>query len=67
MPIGNDKIDRPVTQNDQGLLDILRLCEITKTKPLAQILDDRPHELVVIDNKNAQRVEFRSTEHCFPG
>ncbi|MDE0795314.1 MAG: hypothetical protein OSB76_06750 [Alphaproteobacteria bacterium] len=38
MPVGHDKIDRPLTQNDQRLLDVFGLCESAHPQTFTQVL-----------------------------
>jgi hypothetical protein len=66
MPVGHDKIDRPLTQNDQRRLDVFGLCESAHPQTFTQIFDDRAHELVVVENKNAECLKFRSAELLTP-
>ena len=64
IPVGDDKIDRPLTQNGQCLLEVFGLCESAHPQTFTQVFDHRAHELVVVDNKNAQRLELWTANHC---
>ena len=64
MPVGYHQINRFSGKNLKCLLDCFCLRELADTKPPAQIFDNGTHELIVVDNKNAQRLELWTANHC---